>query len=412
MPHQEEVLKRTEGFPSVGHFLDMGLGKTYTGAEALMRYGTEANLAVCQLSKVSDWIEHFQKNYDVEVFDLTCSTELEAFLSSSSRRVGVINYDIVFRRPELKSLSGFSLLLDESSLIQNEKTKRAKFLLALKPEHTVLLSGTVVNGAYERLWSQCRFLGWTISRDTFWRHYVETRNIMIDGFWRKVPTGRYRNVERLKAKLARHGAVFMNTEDVLELPDTTIVQIEVPPSAEYLRFAKSGIVTVNEKTLVGDMGLTERMYKRMLCGHFSDEKAQAFADLLESTNDRLIVFYTFTAELERLRPIAEASGRTISIVNGQTKDLAAYEDDPTSVTFCQWQAGAMGLNLQKANKVIFYTLPDGWSEGFEQAKKRVHRIGQERPCFYYLLTVKGSIEEEIYKTLGRKRLINERLFDG
>ena len=103
--------------------------------------------------------------------------------------------------------------------------------------------------------------------------------------------------------------------------------------------------------------------------------------------------------------------RPYSIVNGETKNLTAYENKTDSITFVQYQAGAMGLNLQKANKIIYYSLPDGWSEGFEQSRKRIHRIGQERPCYYYLLLVEDSIEFDILATLGVKKARTDELFN-
>ena len=69
----------------------------------------------------------------------------------------------------------------------------------------------------------------------------------------------------------------------------------------------------------------------------------------------------------------------------------------------------MGLNLQKANKIIYFTLTDK-SELFEQSKKRIHRIGQESPCFYYILMCKGSVEEVILKTLEMRKDFTDELF--
>lgn len=82
-----------------------------------------------------------------------------------------------------------------------------------------------------------------------------------------------------------------------------------------------------------------------------------------------------------------------SIINGEIKDLKAYQENDDSVTIVQYQAGAMGLNLQQANKIIYFTLPLS-SELFEQSRKRIHRIGQDKTCFYYYLITKGSIEEK------------------
>ena len=70
----------------------------------------------------------------------------------------------------------------------------------------------------------------------------------------------------------------------------------------------------------------------------------------------------------------------------------------------------MGLNLQKANKIIYYSPPLS-SELYEQSKKRIHRIGQKGTCYYYNLTVTGSIEERIYSTLAMRRDYTEKLFE-
>jgi len=99
------------------------------------------------------------------------------------------------------------------------------------------------------------------------------------------------------------------------------------------------------------------------------------------------------------------------MVNGSIKDLAAYEQESNSVTLVQYQAGAMGLNLQKANKIVYFSLTEE-SELFEQSKKRIHRIGQEKPCFYYILICQNSIEDtEILPTLNIRKERTDDLFE-
>ena len=414
-PHQEAALEQTAENANALYALDMGLGKTFIGSEKMKQIGNCTNLLVCQKSKIDDWKAHFEEHYpSYSVFDLTIPKSLIEFIKNQTNdyMIGVINYELLFRRPELKNLHGFTLMLDESSLIQNEGTKRAKFILQMDYSNVILLSGTVVNGNYEKLWSQCHLLGWKIPKNLFYNHYVQFETVEVDGFKHKVIVG-YKNAERLKRKLREYGGVFVKTEEVFDLPSQNDVLIWVDQTKEYRSFCKHPIITVGERELVGDFQLTERMYKKMLCSQFSEPKLKAFVDLVESTTDRLVVFYTYTGELEAMARALEDAGieRKFSIVNGETKNLFAYDGEDDSITFVQYQAGAMGLNLQRANKIIYFSLPEGWSEGFEQSRKRIHRIGQERPCFYYILLTRDSIEGEILDRLDVKKQRTDALFE-
>lgn len=412
----------------VGYFLDMGLGKTFVGSEKMYELDALYNLVVCQKSKVQDWVDHFNENYDGDylVLNLTEKKDSAVFQSimegnagvlSETYVVGVINYDLLFRRSYIAHISGFTLLLDESQMIRNETAKRSKAVLKMTPENVILLSGTPSAGKYEKLWSQCKLLGWDITKKAYWNSYIDTEWVEDGdtGFKREQVVG-YKNTERLKRKLADHGAVFMKTEDVFDLPEQQEIKIRIDASKEYKKFMKNSIITMNPLTLceakdespqnvklIGDVVLTKFLYARQLCGQYSKEKLNAFSDLLESAGDRLIVFYNFTAELVQLMQIANAQERPISIVNGQQKNLTAYDNQEDAVIFVQYQAGAMGLNLQKANKTVYFSLPfgKGSCDLWQQSKKRTHRIGQLNKCLYYYLICKETIEE--------KNLINLRL---
>ena len=417
LEHQKQALTASKGLNRVAYYWDMGLGKTFIGSEKLIQLGKQINLVVCQKSKISDWLEHFRNNYDCRLYDLTGKKDLQNFFNDTPNplvpTIGVVNYELIFRRKDFLNMSGFTLLLDESSLIQNDKAKRSKFILNLHPANVILLSGTPVSGKYENLWSQIHLLGWDISNELYRKQYVNWILTEEDeaGFrhWIVDRENPYKNVDRLKSKLREHGAFFLKTEECFTLPDQTFITVSIPTTKEYRKFRKQKIVEVREETLVGDNVFKERLYSRMLCGHFNKKKFEAFVDLLESTKDRLIVFYNFNSELAGLKELVEAAERPISIINGQIKDLTAYENESDSVTLIQYQAGAMGLNLQKANKIIYFTLTDK-SELFEQSKKRIHRIGQNQPCFYYLMICKNSVEEIMLETLNERRDFTDELF--
>ena len=422
--HQQKALDLTKDHTSCAYYLDMGLGKTYVGSRKMMELDKRVNLIICQKSKIDDWIDHFSEydntywNYNL-IYDLTDKNGLKAFLdvvadtSYTQRIIGVINYDLVWRRPVLKKIDIGTLMLDESQNIQNKQNKRSKFIMRMDADNVILLSGTPTNGKYENLWSQLHMIGWNIAEDVYLNTYVDYEWLQNDdGFWFKKIQG-YKNVDRLKRKMSEHGVVFMKTDECFDLPEQRDVIIKVNPSDDYKFFMKNDMVTLEDGTeLVGDTILTKFLRARQLCGQYSKDKLEAFEELISSTEERLIVFYNFVAELDHLIPIAALLGKSVSFVNGQYKDLSAYENDENSITFIQFQAGATGLNLQKAHIMIYYSLPFGKGSCamWEQSKKRIHRIGQKNNCIYYYLLCKDTIEPLNLTQLQIGKEYNDELF--
>jgi superfamily II DNA or RNA helicase len=161
-PHQIKSLEETEGKNRVSYYLDMGLGKTFVGSEKMKRLNDNINLIVCQKSKINDWYEHMKKyypNYNTIKYNKTQEI--------SDNSVVIINYDLLWRREESRKLKNFTLMLDESSYVKSEKSNRSKFILRLKPDNVILLSGTPTGGKYEELYSQCKLLGWDITKKAY-----------------------------------------------------------------------------------------------------------------------------------------------------------------------------------------------------------------------------------------------------
>ena len=422
LPHQIEALNVLADKNRVLIAHDMGLGKTFTGAEKMHELNNGVNLVICQKSKISDWIEHFTDYYpDMTVYNLTKKKEAEVFESRISEGVdedemivGVINYELIFRRPFFSTLTGFTMMLDESSMINNENTKRSKFILRMRAESVILLSGTPTAGKYEKLWATCLLLGWKITKRAFYDSYIVSHWVDYGmGFMQEEVVG-YKHVEHLKRMLREHGAVFLKTSEVLTLPEQVEQQILLDPTKDYKEFKKTGYLRLPDGTeLIGDNSLTRILYSRQLCGQYHKKKLAAFRDLLNSTEDRIIVFYNYTAEMKLLKAVCAEEKRPVSLLNGQIKDLANYRDCENSVTLIQYQAGAMGGNFQLANRIVYFTLPlgKGSCDLWEQSKKRIHRIGQSRTCFYYYLLVRDSIEIKNLQSLKLGKDLTDALFE-
>ena len=57
---------------------------------------------------------------------------------------------------------------------------------------------------------------------------------------------------------------------------------------------------------------------------------------------------------------------------------------------------------------MFYSL--GFSLGeYLQARKRIHRPGQQHSCTYYHLIGKGTVDEDVYKALEKRQDVIETI---
>lgn len=352
----------------------------------MLELNENLNIIVCPKSVIDTWENHIKLYYpEYQVFKYKIPEQL------LNKTVIIINYDLIWRRSEFKELKDYTLILDESQFIKNSTASRTKFIMKLKFKNLILCSGTPTGGKYEELLTQCHLLGWNITKKAFWNMYIDYILIPINGFKTPKILG-YKNVEHLKQRLKEYGAVFMKTEEAIELPEQIDNIVKIENTKEYKQFKKDRIITINNNMLVGDTSLTKLLYLRQLAGLYNKNKLQALKDLTESTEDRIIVFYNFN---EEKRQIAKAIERPLSIISGDMKDLSNYEKHNNSVTLVQYQAGATGINLQKSNKIIYYSLPLS-SELFEQSKKRIHRIRTKKQLYVLLLN---------YRKFNRRKYI-------
>lgn len=415
--YQRSALTRLEGKKRVAIYHDMGLGKTYTGAEKLLEETKGHSLVVCQKSKVQDWVDHFEANTPVIAVDAAYPNGYAHMLlvmeypNDFPQTVFVINYDLIHRRAGLLDCHFGGIIFDESSLLQNEKSKRTKaaMKLAKNTDVLVLLSGTPTDGKYERLWTQLHMLGWEISKSMYWKQYVNYHVDTSQGFPIITVRG-YKNVDRLVSKMHELGCDFLKTSEALDLPEQRFITVECPATPELKRFRKKGIVQMPDGTeIVGDSTFAALTGERMLAGALSKCKLDALKSILEGTSERVVVFYNFKSECDQISALCDLMDRPHCEINGYGHDLTAFERDGC-VCIVQYQAGAMGLNLQAARYTVYYSPPLS-SSLFEQSKKRTHRVGQTQACTYYQLMTVGSVECDIYRNLAKRRDYTDALFE-
>lgn len=410
---QKEIIKETDGYEEVAYFLGLGLGKTLLAQTHVCRMATsyENVLVVCQKSKIRDWCNHWasETDYDVNSAYALKPATLNV-IDQMCHTVIVTSYDMVWRRKVFRSFAKTAhLILDESSLIQNEGTKRTDFIMSLEPLTVTLLSGTPVSGKYENLWTQCQLLGWDITRTQYWNRYVDWH---LEKFYSiprpiRVVDG-YKNVEELKENLRNHGAVFMRTDEAIELPDKIEETTYVPTTDAYEDFRHDWLVEIDGEEIVGDTPLNKMLGLRKLSSYYNGYKKEALADILEVNPERIVVFYNFKSELDVIRKIV--GKRHFCEINGTHHDQKMFDMHDDCVIAVQYQSGSMGLNLQASHIAVYYS-PTLSADLFMQSQGRIHRIGQTEKCNYIYLVCEDSVEEHIYKTLRRREDYVLQLFE-
>lgn len=413
-PHQVKALELAKPFKKVLFSLDLGLGKTFCCTEKMKTIPFKYALIVVPKSLVNQWCKHIETHYPQwNCIDFTAKKRKP--IDKTRPNVVIVNYDLVFRRPELQNFYKYDknwvLILDECVQISNDKAKRTKTIMKMKTDNLIMLSGSISKGKAENLYTLAKMLGANITKKKFYDDYIIQREMQIYGqrFPIRIITG-YKNQEQLRENMVRQGTIFMRASDVVSLPTQTFIKKDISSSKEYKLFKKRRIVTLDDGTeLVGDCVLSRILHERELCGAYSKEKLQALRDLLSSTDDRVLIFYNFWNEYEQIEKIVKDLGKHISCVNGKEHNMENFEKYDDCVLLINYASGSSGLNCQQANKTIYFSPPFS-VEFWLQSAKRTNRLGQKRPCYYWLLIVKDSIEEHIYETLEKGKDYVEFLY--
>ena len=424
-PFQREALEKIKDFDNAALFWQMGAGKTVSSIELTEYWNSPILVCLVLKSTVSQWLDELYNQTERQVFNgykRTKKDGIEAFIASPDKKAIVIGYDAYkakcgarLREYINQHAEDVTIICDESSLIGHMESERTKAVMDTAARHKLLLSGTpATGGRMEAMTPTMNMLGWEMTKKDFLRQFCyvyewtdPTRP------WRTIPIIQgYHDIDALRVGLKEHGGSFITMEEAgVQLPETTEQRISIATTPEYQKFMIKGIVYIDDTEIVGENNLTKMLYARQICSVYNPAKAAALEELLEQAGDEpVIVFYNWTAELKILRGVCEHLKRPVSVVNGQKKDLSAYEQNaPGTVILAQYQAASMGLNLQRSRICIFFSPVCSYSL-YEQAKARVYRIGQKRNCIFYNLICEDSIEEHIMQTLAERKDYTEQLF--
>jgi len=215
---------------------------------------------------------------------------------------------------------------------------------------------------------------------------------------------------------------------------TDIVRtVELEPSAMkvYRDLVKESFAELgNDREVTATNILTRLLRLSQLTGGFigddaggtpqniSRAKLNALSDILEQAQQegkKLVVIARFVPEIKAICSMLGKAGIGYSCIMGGVTDrdeqVSRFQTDPDCQVFVgQIATAGLGITLTAASTLVFYSTDYSMSN-HEQARARIHRVGQKENCTYIYLAAKGTVDEKVLKSLRNKADLARMLVD-
>ncbi len=397
---------------------EMGLGKTVQALATVQYANAYPALVVCPAGLKLNWEQECRRwlpGRSVVVLNNNSSVLINF-------DVTIINYELLTRHlAKLDKQRFLTIIFDEAHYLKNYDSGRSRSALSLvnhlRPPYRLLLTGTPILNRPKELIHPLKLLGKLEDMggfDYFADHYCDAVR-RGNKIWDMDGAA---NLDELNQKLRSCCYIRRAKEQVLpELPEKqrTFVPVELANHGDYM-MAKKNLFSwfkqqANKRnvTVAGyhdneTLLQTERLRQVAAVG-----KMEAVIDWINTfleSGEKLVVF------AHRLK-IIDTLAKTYSLkpVTGQTslperqrivEDFQA--NSKRQMILLGIQAGGQGLTLHAASNVLFVE-PTWTPAELDQAEGRLHRIGQRGAVQAWYLVARGTIEDDIYELIERKREI-------
>ena len=413
-------------------FLDMGLGKTVATLTALQQlkddYFEVYRILVIAPKSVArnTWTGESHK------WDHLQDMRLSVVMGTEAKRrkaleaeadVYVVNRDNVTWLVNYccNTLGGWpfdTVVVDESSSFKNPQSRRFKSLRKMRPQiqRMVLLTGTPSPNGLMDLWSQIELLDrgqrlgrtLTMYRQEYFRPGRHNGHVVFD--WVPRPGSRERIIDKISDI-----CLSMQAEDYLEMPDLIQAGMTIALSDDemkgYLEFEKEQLMQVDEAEIeaVTAAALTNKLLQYSGGAvydsdhhwhHVGNSKIEALQDLVEATEEPVLVFYQYQHELNRI--LDEFREYKPKVFHGEPMILDDWNRGRIRLLLCHPASVAYGLNMQEGGRTIIWYSPTWNLELYQQANARLYRQGQERPVLLYHIVASGTMDEKVMESLNGK----------
>ncbi len=372
--------------------------------------------------EVRKWTPHLT----LQVAVGTADQRRRSFIAGGD--IVVFNYDNLDKLPEL-DFDG--IVFDELTRLKNPSGKRFKALAKVLDRFKVRwgLTGSFTSNGLEDVFGQCKVIDEKLlgrAKGAFLQQYFVCINRDF-GEWQPRKGALEQVMTRIRpATYVLEPGVYKD-----KLPPCHVVEMrcDMPDREPYEKMKREFVAQVGtaEITALSAAAVTTKL-QQMASGWVYDSVSTA--------SDTAGVFKTYkyahwfsTHRFDLLDEVLEGNQRANTlIVYNFVEELAELKrrypgklwtlDDGSDVIE-RWNAGKIpllavhpksaghGLNLQHGgHHLVFLSLP--WSlELYEQVVGRLHRSGQERDVWVYVLLTNKTIDERIWAALADKRAISD-----
>lgn len=418
--YQEFCIRKIIDQEEVGLFLDMGMGKTaisLTAADLLMNdyFSVKKVLVIAPLRPaVYTWPEEVKK------WDHLSHIRVALCTGSARERIDGLQSDAdiyVINRENVDWLVDYykkkwpfdMVIIDELSSFKSAASKRFRALRKVRPyiKRIVGLTGTPTPNGLLDLWPQMflldqgKALGRTLTGYRGLYFEPDKRNATTIFSWKLKPGSEERIFENISSC-----CVSMKTSDYLKLPDRIDIRHEIRPSekvrAQYKQMEKDMLLQFDEGDI--DAGSAAILVNKLLqiasgaaynenggVQELHTEKLDFLDELIEEANGQpVLVFYGFKHSLQKIQ---ERHPEAVEIREPGAVQL--WNEGRIPILLAHPASAGHGLNLQTGGHiVIWYGLPLSL-ELYQQANKRLHRMGQKEPVLIHHLLMKDTIDERV-----------------
>lgn len=352
----------------------------------------------------------------------------------ASIRFEAVSYDLVWRREEYAKADWDAVVLDESHYVKSPSAKRTKACqrLCARARYRYILTGTPTsNGQLCNVWAQLSCIDPVVEQGRVYpaclggdSYYKWLQRVAYLNQWRQ--PYKYRNVDELQEVIG-DWSYRITKDECLDLPEKmpdSILRCQLAPKARspYRQMARDSAIA-DMDTLAGNP-LTRALRLRQLASGFMDTdageriefpnpKISALKEFLEDFEGKVAIFCDFRHSIDAVSELLGKLKWAHVVLDGRQADKNVWRrfqaEEKVRAIICQYQSGSAGIDLYAADTMVFFE-PTLSSNLNEQARDRIHRVGQTRTCSYYYMLVDGTIERAIYAALGNYADFGEKLF--